>query len=129
PLRTARSVVHPREAKLDRLQRQVIEASKQCGRNVLMKVEPLTDWEGWCARAELPGDRVLGHPGAAEGFGAPRKAGGLVVAVGPEGGFTDDEVTRAAAHGWRRVGLGPRVLRVETAAVALAVLASAGSRP
>ena len=38
PLQTARSVVHPRETKLDKLQRYVIEASKQCGRNMLMGV-------------------------------------------------------------------------------------------
>src|SRR5438067_4271811 len=41
PLRTQRSIVQPREAKLERLQRYVIEASKQCGRNVLLRVEPL----------------------------------------------------------------------------------------
>src|SRR5262245_57779355 len=45
PLQTARSVVHPRLAKLDRLQRAVIEASKQCGRNTLMKVNPLVHWD------------------------------------------------------------------------------------
>jgi 16S rRNA (uracil1498-N3)-methyltransferase len=47
PLRTARSVVHPRETRLDKLQRSVIEASKQCGRNVLLRVEPLTDWPSY----------------------------------------------------------------------------------
>ena len=40
PLKTARSVVEPREAKREKLQRYVIEASKQCGRNVLMRIEP-----------------------------------------------------------------------------------------
>ena len=44
PLRTERSVVHPKATKLDRLERAVIEASKQCGRNVLMQIGPLTDW-------------------------------------------------------------------------------------
>jgi 16S rRNA (uracil1498-N3)-methyltransferase len=41
--------------------------------------------------------------------------------VGPEGGFTAEEVAEARAAGWRLVGLGPRILRVETAALALAV--------
>src|SRR5262245_4508276 len=54
PLSTARSVVQPREAKLEKLQRQVIEASKQCGRNVLMRVEALTAWADFCARPGLP---------------------------------------------------------------------------
>src|SRR5262249_19611717 len=44
PLVTERSVVHPREARLEKLSRTVIEASKQCGRNVLMEVGPLTCW-------------------------------------------------------------------------------------
>src|SRR4029077_14194970 len=40
PLRTQRSVVHPRETKLDKLQRYVIRAGKQCRRNPLLQVEP-----------------------------------------------------------------------------------------
>ncbi len=47
------------------------------------------------------------------------------VAVGPEGGFTDDEVTLARDAGWWVGGLGPRVLRTETAAVVVASLAVA----
>jgi 16S rRNA (uracil1498-N3)-methyltransferase len=46
----------------------------------------------------------------------------VLAAVGPEGGFTDDEVALARAAGWRVLDLGPRILRVETAALALAVL-------
>ena len=42
------------------------------------------------------------------------------LAIGPEGGFTDAEVALAVAQGWQPVDLGPRILRVETAAVALA---------
>jgi 16S rRNA (uracil1498-N3)-methyltransferase len=41
------------------------------------------------------------------------------LAIGPEGGFTDEEVATALAAGWQAVTLGPRILRVETAAVAL----------
>ncbi len=117
PLQTARSVVHPREAKLDRLQRHVIEASKQCGRNVLMEIGPLTAWSDFLQRADLPIRKVLAHPGGEKGATA---AGAMVVAVGPEGGFTDEEVNQARAAGWEVVGLGPRILRVETAAIVLA---------
>src|SRR5262245_52805716 len=62
PLRTRRSVVHPRETRLDRLQRYVVEASKQCGRNVLLKVEELADWETYCRRGDLPARRLLADP-------------------------------------------------------------------
>ncbi len=59
PLQTARSVVHPRETKLDKLQRYVIEASKQCGRNTLMGVGPLTEWSDFLRGRPLPGRKVL----------------------------------------------------------------------
>lgn len=124
PLRTARGVVLPREAKLDRLQRHVVEASKQCGRNVFMSVEPLTTWDDFRA-TRTDGWRLVAHPGGnLLGSSLPLSPeageGGVVIAVGPEGGFTDEEITRAVGAGWSPVGLGPRILRVETAAVALA---------
>jgi 16S rRNA (uracil1498-N3)-methyltransferase len=124
PLRTARSVVHPRETKLDKLQRHVIEASKQCGRNALLEVRPMVDWSDFCQSADLPAHRLLAHPGGDSKRGdvenSPRQS--IVAAVGPEGGFTDEEVALARAAGWRLLDLGPRILRVETAAIALAVL-------
>ena len=46
----------------------------------------------------------------------------LLLAIGPEGGFTDDEVASARNAGWRLVDLGPRILRVETAAIVLAAM-------
>jgi 16S rRNA (uracil1498-N3)-methyltransferase len=42
--------------------------------------------------------------------------------IGPEGGFTPDEVERAVAAGFEPVGLGPQVLRAETAALAVAAV-------
>jgi 16S rRNA (uracil1498-N3)-methyltransferase len=117
-LNTRRSVVQPREAKLDKLQRHVIEASKQCGRNVLMQIDPPRDWETFVTDACLPARRLLAHPG-----GPPLPPGlgeDVTAAVGPEGGFTNEEVEQAVAAGWQVVGLGPRLLRVETAAMVLA---------
>ncbi len=124
PLRTARSVVHPRETKLDKLQRHVIEASKQCGRNVLLEVRPTMDWEAYCRAGELPARRILGHPGAdwTRADAVSESRCDTVAAVGPEGGFTEEEVALARATDWRLLDLGPRILRVETAAIALAVL-------
>jgi 16S rRNA (uracil1498-N3)-methyltransferase len=126
PLQTAHSVVHPRAAKLDKLQRQVIEASKQCGRNVLLRVDPLTAWTVFCRRNELPLRRILAHPTeSARGHAPSLRAGqDIIVAVGPEGGFTEEEVGQAKAAGWGVVDLGPRILRIETAAIALASLAA-----
>jgi 16S rRNA (uracil1498-N3)-methyltransferase len=121
PLRTVRSVVHPGDAKLEKLERYVIEASKQCGRNILLRIGPLTDWEMYCRRDDLPPLRVMAHPGEAPWQWPARQD--AVAAVGPEGGFTPEEVDRARSSGWHVIGLGPRVLRVETAALVMAVAA------
>jgi 16S rRNA (uracil1498-N3)-methyltransferase len=124
PILAERSAVDPRPAKLDRLRRAVVEASKQCGRNRLMELAPparwgdlLHDWTGF--------DRLLAHPGGTSpGLrNAPGRHAGVVVAIGPEGGFTDAEVADARRAGWGLVGLGPTTLRIETAAIVAAALA------
>ncbi len=122
PLATQHSVIQPREAKLEKLQRYVIEASKQCGRNVLMKVESLASWDDFCKRDDLGPVRLVAHPNQElPGTWKQQVSAGssIALAVGPEGGFTDAEIDRAGAAGWQAVGLGPRILRVETAALAL----------
>jgi len=121
PLRTRHSVVHPRETRIDRLQRHAVEASKQCQRNVLLQVGELTDWEDYCRDGKLAALKIVAHPGASA---ATWPAGqDVALAVGPEGGFTDEEIRLAETAGWKVVGLGPRMLRVETAALLLAAWA------
>jgi 16S rRNA (uracil1498-N3)-methyltransferase len=125
PLRTARSAIRPDDAQMDKLQRYGIETSKQCGRNVLLRVEAPANWEDYCVRGDLPAVRLLAHPGGATTSVPARQD--CAVAVGPEGGFTDEDVARARAAGWQVIDLGPRILRVETAALALAVRPSQGA--
>lgn len=145
PLLCRYSNTHPRDAKREKLDRWVIEASKQCGRNVLMKIDEMIDWKVYSMRGQAGELRVLAHPGslassalaggASDGVGKPtlarqanrtragREGAGHIpirTAVGPEGGFSEDEVTLALEHGWQAIDLGPRILRVETAAILLA---------
>jgi 16S rRNA (uracil1498-N3)-methyltransferase len=117
PLQTSRSVVHPREGKMEKLQRYVIEASKQCGRNVLMKVEPPRPWMDYVKSDPPASLKVVAQVGAEAG--TPAATTEMIVAVGPEGGFTNEEIETARQRGWQITGLGPRVLRVETAAILL----------
>ncbi len=122
PLLAERSVVVAKESKIEKLERAVIEASKQCGRNVLMRIHPPQAFTEWCARADLPKDKWIAHPGG-EAIEKLRPApGDVAVAVGPEGGFTDAEVAVACQNEFRLLGLGPRILRIETAALAAASL-------
>ncbi len=118
PLITARAVVHPKPSVVEKFARAVIEASKQCGRNRLMAVAPPQKWGAFVARTDLPARRLVLHTGP--GLPGAAADGGCAVAVGPEGGFAPEEIALALGAGWTAVSLGPRVLRVETAAIAAA---------
>jgi 16S rRNA (uracil1498-N3)-methyltransferase len=126
PVRTHWSQSHSDRERAGKLQQYVVEASKQCGRNVLMSIEPAKDWEVHCRSADLPENKVLAHLTGTSEFletlpSAPSRSD-WAVAVGPEAGFTEEEVEVAREAGWKVVSLGPRVMRVETAALALATL-------
>jgi 16S rRNA (uracil1498-N3)-methyltransferase len=125
PLTTAHSHQAPSAAALGRLRRTVIEASKQCGRNRLMHVAPRQALADFLTAAPCDALRLIAQVGApaprqvldaAAAVPPPRE---LALAIGPEGGFSAAETELATAAGWQPIGLGRRVLRVETAALAL----------
>ena len=119
PLETERGVAQPVENARERLQRAVIEASKQCGRNRLMEIAAPKAWKAFLDEGPDVACRLVAHPGQGPlSRHSPRDI--AILAVGPEGGFTAEEVDLAQAQGWQAVDLGSRILRVETAAVALA---------
>lgn len=122
PLVTARSVVVPKS--VEKFERAVIEASKQCGRNRLMRVDSPEKWDTFARRTDLPPAKCLLHTGDAERTPPKEIRGGVVFAVGPEGGFAPEEVAAGLAAGWRIESLGKCVLRVETAATAAVVWAA-----
>jgi len=115
PLITERGVAKPDDGKTDKLRRAVVEASKQCGRNVLMRVNPAVKFAEW-VRA-VSGQRWLAHPSGTAPIGSGNGES-VTVAVGPEGGFSAAEVALAVAAGWEVRSLGATILRIETAAVA-----------
>lgn len=64
--------------------------------------------------------RIVAHPyGVEEREKKALKAGGLLLAIGPEGGWTDEEVELLEAHHFLRTSLGSRILRTDTATIAL----------
>ena len=121
-----RSVARPEPQVVERLERQVIEASKQCRRNFLMEITPPYRWPEFLEYCRTLSDteRWLAHPGGAPISSlstscAPR----MLAAIGPEGGFTEQEASAACDAGFQALSLGKRILRIETAAVAIAALA------
>lgn len=123
PLICDRSVVEPRSTKLDRLRRTVIEACKQSGRDRLMEIAEPVVLKSFLA--ELPDDAIGlfadRGPDVLPGLTMRRPSTACVMAcIGPEGGWTEQERAMSAARGWHSVGLGPHILRIETAAIAMA---------
>jgi len=116
--------------RLPRWERIVRESMKQCRRNTLMTLSPpLTAADFF--RRPGSGRRLLLHPQAEKSHGTWwRRAdadSSCLVAIGPEGGWSEAEVDLARSQGFECFGLGDIILRAETAALAiLAVLQLAG---
>jgi len=108
--------------RLERLRRVAQEAARQSGRAVVPVVRSPVPF----AALRLEGLVVVGDPASTTSLarltGSRRWHGAQAVSVvtGPEGGLTDDEVKTLVAAGAAAVSLGPRVLRADTAPVALA---------
>ncbi len=111
------------EGKLRRLRAIAVEAAKQSGRTLVPEVLPPIPLEAVPPVAQ----GLVAHVGAkalVRGVLDPGKP--LALAVGPEGGFTEEEVALLEGRGFTPVSLGRRILRAETAALALLALCTAG---
>jgi 16S rRNA (uracil1498-N3)-methyltransferase len=128
PFTAARSVVRLESAKaherVERWRKIAREAARQCGRADTPEVAELTDLASVLAR---PGKVGLLYEGATDlrlgAFLDAAQGAPVTLVIGPEGGFADEEILRARAAQVAIVGLGTRILRTET--VALAALAIA----
>lgn len=111
------------EGLLDRWNKIAREAAKQCRRSHLPRIEAPLTWDRAVSVANCDIKLI-----ASLGPGAPpilslleNKLGSekasIVLAIGPEGGFTDDEQRMALDHGFEAASLGPLPLRAETAAI------------
>ena len=124
PLITARGVAQWSDQVRTRLKRCAIEASKQCGRNRLMKIGEPMKCESFFSGDSSYSSKLIAHPGGQPisviAWSAP-----VAIAIGPEGGFTNEEFRIAVKNRWQPIHLGPRILRVETAALFVSAIASA----
>lgn len=131
PFLSRRSIPVPHQKRLEgryqRWQKISLEALKQCGRNRAMALDPVASfgdalkharsydlkiifWEA--SKTATPMDHIINTDPTS-----------VFLMVGPEGGFGSDEIKMAENEGFRVIGLGPRILRAETAALAAAVIA------
>jgi 16S rRNA (uracil1498-N3)-methyltransferase len=130
PVLSARSIGYG-DFKLDsdppeRWERLALAAAKQCGRNRPLATLPPTQLREWLARPRPPAHTAFAHTGVdAQPLGAwLREQAGVALpiwlVIGPEGGWTPEEVEAFIHAGFRPVTLGNLTLRAETAALAAA---------
>ena len=114
--------------KVSRWQRIALEATKQCGRARLLKIEtPVTVAELIDQPEAAGGMRLMfaEHEGGSLSDllrAADQSPASMTALIGPEGGWTDEEISKARANDWNLVTLGGRILRAETAAIVAATL-------
>lgn len=134
PLHSRFSVAEIDQDNIERLERYSMESCKQCQRNRSLEIRPpekLAGMEPILRDFREQGGAVwILHPGGLDAFSLlansaedPKRATKHLFLVGPEGGFGEDEVVQCEGFGAVRLGLGSRILRVETAVAAAAVLA------
>lgn len=122
PVAAEKSVVHlageRAAARREHWRRVAIAACEQCGRNHLPQILPLLPLARYAAPADAL--KLVLAPDAGQSLKAVVSSGALpiVLAVGPEAGFSEAEERTLVAAGFEPVSLGPRILRTETAALA-----------
>ena len=133
PLLSERTLLKPSPKKLGRWQRIVQEASEQCERGYVPRIAPPLNFTEWIqdtsisignyfcvTRVNAPGLLPCVQTLLSD---SPQQS--IQVVIGPEGGWTPEEITVAIAHGYQETSLGSGILRATTASLAaLAIISS-----
>lgn len=124
PVSTSRTVAH--SSKENRWRKIALSAMKQSGRCYLPQIYPLTDMESVMHHASVFDLKIIPYEQTdealfiAEALRHRQKPTSALIVIGPEGGFTEDEIHAAERAGFIQVSLGKRRLRTETAALVAA---------
>jgi 16S rRNA (uracil1498-N3)-methyltransferase len=127
-LNARRTVVTPGETRVDKIRANIVAACKQCRRPWLTEIVPLQPLQSVLDGFASPSDSrqmFMAHPGAGTASSDSFESGGrreLCVLIGPEGGFTDEEVSAAISSGAVPLSWPGNILRIETAAIVFGTL-------
>jgi len=131
PFAADRSVAKPSTSKIERWQKIAEEASRQCGRTTVPEIMDFSEGGisdiSHAPSADGETIRLFFYEGEGNSLGevlkANRSPSEVIIAVGPEGGWSHEEVRQARESGWSIVHLGKRILRAELfSIVALSVV-------
>jgi 16S rRNA (uracil1498-N3)-methyltransferase len=110
------------EKRLRHWQQVAISAAEQCGRARVPEILPVMSVDQWLEHAQRCDLRLVLHHRTEHPLKSLTKPTSVALMIGPEGGLSAEEISRAEAKGFLPVALGPRVLRTETAPVAAMAL-------
>lgn len=126
PFLSSRTV--KKEAKQDRWLKIIQESTKQCHRDTLMFLGELSSFENCLSQSSLDADKLIFWEKSKKklrdifqnrSLQTPKACSFF---IGPEGGFSDEEIDLACQHGYESVSLGQRILRAETAVLVATTL-------
>jgi 16S rRNA (uracil1498-N3)-methyltransferase len=101
---------------IPRLEKIILEASEQCGQDIVPVLSPILKFENALAFGVSAGEKIIFHL-TGEPYKPNQIAKSASIFIGPEGGFTDKEVSLAEKSGYKVASLGPLTMRGETAAI------------
>ena len=122
PLWSARCDIRSKDSlgRVERWRKIALEASKQAGRATLLKIEEPVTFVDFIGQAELP--MVMFSERDGERLSLDSNTERVTAIVGPEGGWDDSEIEAARSSGTSVITLGGRILRAETAAIAITAI-------
>jgi 16S rRNA (uracil1498-N3)-methyltransferase len=131
PVIAERSVPKPKSERWREKERRwktiAWESLKQCGRSQTPRLDPPVSFEALVRASEAYSRKIIFHGNCSEPAVTLRPeeaedAGKVLALIGPEGGFSPDEVQMAVSSGFQCVSLGPRILKADTAVVAASAI-------
>ncbi|GAB4143940.1 MAG: 16S rRNA (uracil(1498)-N(3))-methyltransferase [Planctomycetaceae bacterium] len=125
PLKTRYSVVHPNAGKLEKMRQTVVAAAKQSGAHYLMDIAEVQSWVEFLQSKQANESALIAHPGAMSLARIIQEQSLLssrqqTIVIGPEGGFSEEELRTAEECSMIPFGMGQHILRIETAGIVAA---------
>ncbi len=102
---------------IERLNKIILEASEQCERSFVPELSPITSFEDALKDGEKNEEKIIFHTQECDEYKPEKNSTDISIFIGPEGGFTEKEITLAKEASYTATSLGSLILRGETAAI------------